>query len=91
MGHYTIITVGCGTYCTFSWVGDLRTGKIISFPIGGEDYPELDIKTAPNSRVVIARWTNYEHSDCIARPYAFDGQRFAQISADRRKGSGCYR
>jgi len=55
-GHYTIIQVGCGTGCTFNVVGDVRSGRLFDFPIGGELYQSLEIITRPNSRLMVARW-----------------------------------
>src|ERR1700751_4512276 len=46
-GHYTVISAGCGAGCVLYWYGDIRTGKIMTFPIGGEDYPGLTITTNP--------------------------------------------
>ena len=89
MGHYTIITVGCGTSCTFSWVGDVRTGKIITFPLGGEDYPELQILTRPNNRLILTLWGSYSGESCTGRLYAFDGDKFVPASAERKSPNSC--
>ena len=32
-GHYTVVTIGCGTQCQQNWIIEARTGKILdSFP-----------------------------------------------------------
>lgn len=89
MGHYTVVTAGCGTSCKWSWVGDVRSGKIFEFPLGGESYPGLEIITAPNSRIVMVRWSNVEFSNCTTRLYSFNGARFRQVAPDRHKETYC--
>ena len=88
-GHYVVITVGCGTSCTFHWVGDVRAGKIMPFPVGGEDYPQTEIITQPDARLVIVKWGDYGDNDCHARLYALTNGQFQQIGPDKHKGSGC--
>jgi hypothetical protein len=36
-GHYSLIQFGCGTGCSQVLVTDVSTGKVYSFPRGGED------------------------------------------------------
>ncbi|CAN5118813.1 hypothetical protein BH10PLA2_BH10PLA2_00180 [soil metagenome] len=88
-GHYTVITVGCGTACTFHWIGDVRSGKILPFPVGGEDYPQTEIITKPDARLLVVKWGDYGDNDCHARLYAFTNEQFKQIGPDKHKGSGC--
>lgn len=88
-GHYTVITVGCGTSCSFHWIGDVRSGKILPFPVGGEDYPETEIITKPDARLMVVKWGAYGDDDCHARLYALTNGQFKQIGPDRHKGSGC--
>jgi hypothetical protein len=90
-GHYTIITVGCGTGCTFNWLGDLRSGRIFEFPIGGEHYQGLRISTSTKDRQITASWSSdASWSDCNTRTYIFDGARFRQIGADVKTSSSCF-
>ncbi|WP_293982494.1 hypothetical protein [Sphingobium sp.] len=88
-GHYTIITIGCGTGCTFNVVGDVQTGELFEFPIGGEFYQSLEIITRSNSRLMVARWGASYDNECTGRIYALQGTKFTQIGKDRRKGSNC--
>jgi hypothetical protein len=55
-GRLAIIQIGCGTGCLFAPVADVVTGRVFSFPIGGEDYSYLDLQYRLDSRAVIARW-----------------------------------
>lgn len=55
-GKYRVITIGCGTGCRFNFVGDLTTGRVVAFPLGGEDYGHLDLFYKLNSSLIIAVW-----------------------------------
>jgi hypothetical protein len=42
-GHYSLIQFGCGTGCTQVLVTDVSTGKVYSFPRGGDDNMYLEL------------------------------------------------
>lgn len=89
-GHYVVIEIGCGTQCTGVSFGDVANGKIIPFPLGGEDFPGLDLKTAPDSRLVVARWgSSFEHQ-CTQRQYVIQAARFVQVGRDKHFNTDCY-
>lgn len=88
-GHYALMSAGCGMQCVIYWFGDLRTGKIINFPIGGEYFPELQLTTAPDTKLIIARWGSSLDNKCTMRVYAFEQGTFKQIGLDRSKSSSC--
>lgn len=72
-GHYSIVEIGCGTSCRFAYVVDLRTGKIISFPYGGEDHYQMTLLYSPDSRLVKARWKdNWDSEECTERDIILD-------------------
>jgi hypothetical protein len=60
-GHFSIIEIGCGSSCRFAFVVNNITGKVINFPIGGEEYQSLDLKYKLNSRLIIA---SYQKDTC---------------------------
>ena len=55
-GKYSVITIGCGTGCRFNFVADLTNGRVIGFPLGGEDYGHLDLFYKLDSSLIIAVW-----------------------------------
>lgn len=74
-GHFNVIEIGCGTSCRFAFVGDVLTGEVFSFPYGGEEQYEMSLLFIPESRLLKARWANYELTRCIHHDLEFrDGQ-----------------
>lgn len=86
-GHYVVIQTGCGTGCTWNVVGDLRTGQLMDFPLGGEEYQGLSILTDPKSRLFTAKWG---FNACVTRTYSLEGARFVQLGRDETEDKGCY-
>lgn len=86
-GHYVVVQIGCGTGCTTNIVGNVRTGQLIEFPLGGEEYQGLDILTSPKSKLFTARWG---FDDCTTRTYSLEGTRFVQVGRDEYERKGCY-
>jgi hypothetical protein len=60
-GHYAIIGWGCGTDCSDYVIGDVVTGRVFRFPLGGDYNLQLDLDTKPTSRLIVARWFSYTH------------------------------
>lgn len=89
-GHYAVIQIGCGSGCTWNLVGNLRTGNIVEFPIGGEEYPGVEIITDPKSRLFTVKWGNVAFTTCKTRLYSFDGLRFTQIGRDEFENKSCF-
>jgi hypothetical protein len=90
-GHFAIISAGCGAGCILYWYGDVRTGKIMTFPIGGEDYPDLTLTSTPGSRLLIAEWDNPQSGACTSRSYLLSGDQFFRSGPDRTMRSSCER
>lgn len=88
-GHYTIISFGCGSSCSINLVGDIRSGRILEFPISGEEFPASTIETDPKSRIFTARWSNIAFTTCTTRTYVFDGLHFIQRERDRFENKFC--
>ena len=75
-GHYAIITIGCGTGCNFSFVGDVATGKLFDFPYGGEGYYVLGLQYNVKEKYISAKWVNLEENSCIYDFLEWDGKKF---------------
>jgi len=89
-GHYAIIQIGCGMECVGYVFGDVRDGHIIHFPIGGEYYPSLALTTAPDSRLVIAKWGVPFAETCKSRKYVLIGNEFAALGQiETHRSSDC--
>lgn len=88
-GHYIVLQIGCGSGCTSNIVGDLRTGRLLDFPLGGEEYQGLDILTEPKSKLFVARWSNVAFTTCTTRYYTLEGARFIQVARDSFENKSC--
>jgi hypothetical protein len=88
-GHFTIISAGCGAGCILYWYGELHTGRIETFPIGGENYPGLTLSTNPGSRLVVAKWDDPQSGACTSRSYLLRGAQFFREGSDRAMRKSC--
>jgi hypothetical protein len=88
-GHYTVVSAGCGAGCVLYWYGDVRTGKIMTFPIGGENFPSLTLASDPGSRLVMAKWDDAQNGACTLRNYLLTGSQFLRVGPDRANRSSC--
>ncbi len=90
-GHYALMGAGCGTGCTFTWLGDLTTGAIYDFPRSGETYADLDLDFHPDSRLLRARWdqtsdgANGAHF-CVYDEFVLTGARFKLLNTRKTPG-----
>lgn len=55
-GRYKIIQIGCGTGCSFVIVADVSTGRVYSFPHGGEYDQMLQLEYRVSSNLIRAWW-----------------------------------
>lgn len=55
-GHYAVVQIGCGTECTFAFVGDVATGQVYDFPYGGEQYRQMQIIRSAKSNDLKVVW-----------------------------------
>jgi peptidoglycan hydrolase-like protein with peptidoglycan-binding domain len=82
-GHYSFITIGCGTECQFGYVVDLRTGEVFDFPYGGEEQYQMGLLFTPESRLVKVRWKgSWESETCTEKDLLVDGTKW-HILAER--------
>lgn len=64
-GNLAMIVFGCGAGCRSVYVADVSTGRVDSFPLGGEDNMYLDLNYRADSRAVVAYWQDTEKQRCI--------------------------
>lgn len=83
-GHYSFVTIGCGTSCRFAFVIDLRTGEVFDFPYGGEEQYQMDLLYFQDSRMVRVRWKgDWDSSTCTEKDLLVEGTRW-RVLAERR-------
>lgn len=90
-GDLSVIQIGCGGGCSFVVVASNRTGKVMSFPRGGEENMHLSLKFQPDSRLIIAQWAGQEPNGCFVESFDVDGTVWNEV-AKRRVGpaDACY-
>lgn len=79
-GHLAIVQFGCGTGCSVVFAGDVRTGQIHDFPLGGEDAQALSLEYRTTSRLVVAQWEDVEKGRCVTAQLVWTGTGFDRIS-----------
>jgi len=77
-GHLAVIQFGCGTGCSVVMVGDVETGAVHGFPLGGEDVQGLDLDYRRDSDLVLARFQDGER--CVSARYRWTGTGFERLS-----------
>lgn len=75
-GRFALIEIGCGAGCRAVYVGDISTGAVSKFPLGGEDNMYLDLKYQTDSRLVIAHWET--EGRCMREQLVWTGSAFDQ-------------
>lgn len=89
-GHLALVEIGCGSGCRFVPVIDVRDGRVLRFPLGGDENPSLDLKYRVNSRLVAARWT--VEGRCKHQNLVWTGSAFQQGPVmDLGEDEACYR
>jgi hypothetical protein len=69
---------------------DVRTGRVLDFPLGGEDNLSLVLRYRPDSRLIVAYWVN--EGVCRREDLVWTGSGFERGTA-RELGDAevCYR
>ncbi len=89
-GSLAMVEIGCGTSCRFAFAGDVRSGQVYSFPIGGEEYYSLDLRYNFESRAVVAYWISNQR--CTRGVFTWTGTNFAASDqSDIGDAETCYR
>jgi hypothetical protein len=90
-GRYKVIQIGCGTGCTFVYVADVSTGRVLGFPHGGEYDQELELEYRFSSNLIRAWWIPPEYTTdyrlCMREDMLLKDDRF--VSLDRSGTEKC--
>lgn len=87
-GHFTVIEIGCGTSCIFAFLIDAKDGRVVDFPLGGEDNYQLKMKYEIDSTLLQADWMDTKVGDydtCIRRYYDIGSGELTKISEQTYK------
>lgn len=81
-GHYAIIVIGCGTGCTFGYIADVATGRVVArLPLGGEDAYMKDYSYNVKSNILNIDWVidvgNFD-APKASKSFTWDGTRFKE-------------
>lgn len=77
-GRYSLVQFGCGTGCTGVFLTDVSTGKVFSFPRGGEANLYLSLKFSLNSYLLTSRWVGND-SRCVEEKFLWKNEEFNLI------------
>lgn len=73
-GHYTILTIGCGTGCTYNLILDRKTGAVGELPYGGEQQQQLKLRYGLKSNLLGATW--FDGDLCVEQQAKWNGMAF---------------
>ncbi|MCH4561078.1 hypothetical protein [Mesorhizobium jarvisii] len=82
-GHFSLIEIGCGTSCIFAFLIDGRDGRMVDFPLGGEDNYQLQLQYGIDSTLLQADWmdtSNGKYDTCVRRFYDVGSGNLTKIS-----------
>ncbi|RVD55413.1 hypothetical protein EN828_25290 [Mesorhizobium sp. M2D.F.Ca.ET.185.01.1.1] len=82
-GHFSVIEIGCGTSCIFAFLIDGRDGRLVDFPLGGEDNYQLQLHYGIDSTLLQADWmdtSNGKYDTCVRRFYDVGSGNLTKIS-----------
>ena len=86
---FRVTAIGCGTSCVLYYMTDLRDGRVTQFPLSGEPYMALVVRTNLSSRAAIAYWIDGEH--CLRQVILLSGGVFERQRAQSIGGARlCY-
>ena len=88
-GHFVLFGIGCGTGCVSVTLGDLKTGRIYDFPLGGEDNSMLRFQVRPDSRLVKAHWEKQDgpRVQCVFEDVLLTGTTFTRRQTGVHNGN----
>jgi len=73
-GHYTVVTIGCGTGCTYNLMIDRKTGAVGELPYGGEQQQQLKLRYGLKSNLLGATW--FDGDLCVEQQAKWNGTAF---------------
>jgi clan AA aspartic protease (TIGR02281 family) len=80
-GRYKVIQFGCGTGCSFVLLADVSTGRVYSFPHGGENEQMLRLEYRITSNLIRASWVPniQDMNTCAQEDLLWDNGRFTSL------------
>jgi len=83
----TIALWGCGTECTTGVLVDRTTGLVVNLPVGGDETPNLALKSISGSNLLLAGWTESKSSTytCVLSAFVWRSGEFSQLEGFPRK------
>jgi len=87
-GHFTVIEIGCGTSCIFAFLIDAKSGRVVEFPLGGEENYQLQMKYGIDSTLLQADWmdtTVGDYDTCVRRYYDIGSGTLTKVSEQTYK------
>lgn len=85
-GRMALTEIGCGTNCLIVYSGDVATGRVSNFPLGGEDNPSLKLIYNVRSRAIVAYWGEYEQ-DCTREVFVWSNMLFNRVEQTQIKSA----
>jgi hypothetical protein len=89
-GHYAIVTFGCGTDCSSSFLVDVKSGQIFTFPLGGEGNYNLSLDYHADSALIKASWIAgndpLDNPICVHQELVLRGTAFTSLRQTETKG-----
>lgn len=86
-GDHVLIEIGCGTSCVFGILVDAKTGKLVKFPLGGEDNYQLEMTYTVESSLLKAVWmdtSNDKFNTCVKQDFRLDSQQITLLNESHR-------
>lgn len=91
-GHYSLVQIGCGTGCTFALVGNNKSGRVHSFPRGGEANMYMSLDYDRQSSLLTAQWYDHDSDHCFIEFFSFKNGDWNILSKHNvGNESACYR
>ncbi|WP_182417262.1 hypothetical protein [Bartonella sp. HY038] len=90
-GQYSIVEIGCGSSCLIAYVVDLKSGKLFSFPLGGEENYQMQLQYKPNSRLIKVVWNDInaaQNKACVIEYLEMQKDKFKTINRTRMPSDG---
>ncbi|MCM2452218.1 hypothetical protein [Agrobacterium vitis] len=78
-GEYSVIQIGCGSSCSFAYVGNSRTGEVFDAPVGGQNNLSLKLKYELKSKLLISQWGDYDTNKCFVQFFSFDDGSWTEL------------
>lgn len=76
-GRYSVIQIGCGTGCSFVYIGNNSTGKVYDFLRGGDENVYLNLLYRIDSNLLVSQWSDFKK--CFIEYFYWSGDKFTLL------------